>query len=217
MLDTLPNDLRDALQWRYAVKKMDPAQPVSEEDVDAILNAIQMAPTSSGTQPFKVFVVKSADVRAKIRAVAFDQPQITDGSHVLVFAAWDNYSDDRIDAVVDQHAEERPGTREMLEGYYDNLKGMYLPRDAQTNFEHAARQSYIALGFALMTAAQMKIDSTPMEGFDPSAVDDILGLGEQGLKSVSILALGTRAEEGDWLAPMKKVRKDADELFTRID
>lgn len=217
MLDSMPSDLREALNWRYAVKKMDPTKPVSDANLAAILDAIQLAPTSSGTQPFKVFVVSNADVRAKIRAVAFDQAQITDGSHVLVFAAWDNYSDTRIDAVVDQHADERPGTREMLEGYYTNLKGMYLPRDAQTNFEHAARQSYIALGFALMAAAQIKVDSTPMEGFDPAAVDEILGLADQGLKSVSILALGTRADEGDWLAPMAKVRKPASELFEIID
>ncbi|MBU2994557.1 NAD(P)H-dependent oxidoreductase [Octadecabacter sp. 1_MG-2023] len=217
MLDALPSTLSDALQWRYAVKKFDPSKPVSDDKIDAILDAIQLAPTSSGSQPFKVFVIRNDDVRAKLRAVSFDQPQVTDSTALLVFAAWENYSEQRIDDVVDVHAEQRPGTREMLEGYYGNLKAMYLPRDPYVNFEHAARQSYIALGFAMYTAAQMQIDTTPMEGFDAAAVDEILGLSDQGLKAVSFLAVGTRADEGDWLAPMAKVRKSKDVLFERID
>ncbi|PVA05310.1 NAD(P)H-dependent oxidoreductase [Thalassorhabdomicrobium marinisediminis] len=217
MLDALPSDLRDALQWRYAVKKMDPTKPVSEDKITAIKDAIQFAPTSSGTQPFKVLDVRNAELRAKLRGAAFDQSAITDSTTVLVFAAWDNYSDARLDDVVDHHANERPDTREALETYFGNLKGMYLPRDAQTNFEHAARQAYIALGFGMLTAAQLQVDTTPMEGFDPSAVDDILNLREQGLKSAVILAIGTRDAENDWLAPMKKVRKQEDVLFERID
>lgn len=217
MPNSLPADLSEAMQWRYAVKKMDPSKPVSEDKIAAILEAIQLAPTSSGTQPFKVFDVRNADLRAKIRAASFDQSQVTDGTALLVFAAWDNYTEARIDHVVDFHAEGRPGTREMLEGYYSNLKNMYLPRDAQVNFEHAARQAYIALGFGMLAAAQMRVDTTPMEGFDADAVDGILGLAEQNLKAVCFLAIGTRAEEGDWLQPMAKVRKQNEVLFERID
>lgn len=216
MSDTLPQNLSEAMQWRYAVKKMDPSKPVSDDKIEAILDAIQFAPTSSGTQPFKVFVVKDDGVRAKIRGAAFDQAQVTDSTALLVFTAWDNYTDARIDDVVDVHAEARPGTREMLEGYYGNLKGMYLPRPADTNFEHAARQAYIALGFGLLAAAQMKVDTTPMEGFNPSAVDEILDLKSQNLRSVCFMAIGTRAEEGDWLQSMAKVRKGDDTLFERI-
>jgi nitroreductase len=119
--------------------------------------------------------------------------------------------------VVDHHADERPGTREMLEGYYGNLKSMYLPREDQVNFEHAARQAYIALGFALAAAAELGVDSTPMEGFDPAQFDEILGLKDKGLKSVVILPLGTRDEAGDWLAPMKKVRRPLSDFVTNID
>jgi len=207
----------DKLDWRYAVKKMDASKPVSEDKVTKILKAIQMAPTSSGLQPFKVFVITNPDIRAKIRPVAWDQAQITDGSHLLVFTAWNNYTEERVEAVVEQHAAERPGTREALDTYYDNLKAKYLPRDAKANAEHAARQAYIALGFALAAAAELGVDSTPMEGFDPAAVDEILGLKEQGLTSLTLLPLGTRAEEGDWLQGMKKVRKPFDVLFERID
>ena len=206
----------DNLQWRYAVKQYDPSKPVSDEKLEKILEAIRYAPTSSGLQPFKVFVVTNPELKAKIRPIAMGQPQIEDASHVLVFAAFDNYDDARIDAVVDLHAEERPGTRENLEGYYNNLKGAYLSRDAHVNFEHAARQAYIAFGFALAAAAELEVDTTPMEGFDPVALDELLGLKEQGLKSTSILTIGTRAAEGDWLQPMKKVRKPDEVLFERL-
>lgn len=207
----------DKLNWRYATKKMDPSKKVPEEKLNQILDAIRLAPTSSGTQPFEVLVITNDEIRQKIRPVAWDQAQITEGSHLLVFAAWDNYTADRIDAVTTQMAEERGGENPMLTQYYDNLKATYLPRDAQVNFEHAARQAYIALGFALAAAAEVEVDSTPMEGFDPAKVDEILGLREQGLRSVVLLPLGYRDESGDWLLPMKKVRKPDEKFLRRID
>ncbi|WP_037253205.1 NAD(P)H-dependent oxidoreductase [Roseobacter sp. SK209-2-6] len=207
----------EKLNWRYATKKMDPNKQVPEEKVAKIVEAVQMAPSSSGLQPFELFVIRNKDTRAAIRPVSWDQAQITDGSHLLVFAAWDNYSEERIDAVVDQMAEERGGMNDLLKGYYDNLKAMYLPRSAEENYAHAARQAYIALGFALAAAAELEVDSTPMEGFDPTQVDEILGLKEKGLRSVLLLPLGYRAEEGDWLLPMKKVRKPLGALVTELN
>lgn len=207
----------EQLEWRYAVKKMDPSKPVSEDKLDEILRAIRLAPTSSGTQPFKVFVVTNPELRAEILPIANGQAQIVDGSHMLVFAAWDNYTVERLDAVLDHHADERPGTREMLEVYYSGLKSYYPGREANTNFEHAARQAYLALGFAMAAAAELQVDSTPMEGFNPRALDKLMNLSDQGLKSVCILALGGRADEGDWLQTMKKVRKPNEELFERVD
>ena len=206
----------DKLNWRYATKKMDPSKAVPEDKVAQIVEAIRMAPTSSGVQPFELLVIRNKELREKIRPVSWDQAQITDGSHLLVLAAWDNYTAERIDAVVEQLVEER-GASEMLQGYYDKLKAMYLPRDAEVNYAHAARQAYIALGFALAAAAELGVDSTPMEGFDPDQVDEILGLKEKGLRSVILLPLGYRAEDGDWLLPMKKVRKSEAALVTEID
>lgn len=207
----------DKLNWRYATKKMDPSKKVPEDKVEKILEAIKLAPTSSGTQPFEVFVITNDDLRSDIQRVAWNQAQITEGSHLLVFAAWDNYSADRIDAVVKQMEEERGGANPLLSQYYDNLKNTYLPRPADVNFEHAARQAYIALGFALAAAAELEVDSTPMEGFDPDEVDQILGLKERGLKSVLLLPLGYRDETGDWLLPLKKVRKPDNRFVNRID
>ena len=104
-----------------------------------------------------------------------------------------------------------------LEAYYGNLKANYVPRDANVNYAHAARQAYIALGFAMLAAAEQEVDCTPMEGFDPAKVDEILGLAERGLSSVVLLPLGYRDESGDWLLSMEKVRKPLDTLVTRID
>ena len=208
--------LHEKLNWRYATKKMDASKVVAQDKVDEILRAIQLAPTSSGLQPFEVIVVTNADVKAKLRAAAYDQSQITDGSHILIFAAWDNYTQARIDAVVDQLVAERGLPREAVSGYYDNLKAMLLPRPASVNFEHAARQAYIALGIGLTAAAFEEVDATPMEGFDPAQVDEILGLRERGLGSAAIMALGYRANEGDWLAGMKKVRRPMEQLFTKV-
>lgn len=207
----------DKLNWRYATKKMDPAKSVPEDKVAAIVDAISLTPTSSGLQPFEVFVIANDEIRAKIQPVSWNQSQITEGSHLIVFAAWDNYTEARIDAVVDQMAAERGGLTDTLKGYYDNLKAMYLPRDAEVNYAHAARQAYVALGFALAAAAELDVDSTPMEGFDPAAVDEILGLKEKGLRSVILLPLGYRDTAGDWLAPMPKVRRPLSELVTRLD
>ena len=206
----------DKLNWRYATKKMDPNKAVPEDKVAKIVEAVQMAPSSSGLQPFELFVIRNKDIRAAIRPVSWDQAQITDGSHLLVFAAWDNYSEERIDAVVEQMAAERGGMNDLLKGYYDNLKAMYLPRTAEENYAHAARQAYIALGIALVAAAELGVDSTPMEGFNPSAVDEILGLKERGLRSVVLLPLGYRAEGKDWLLPMPKVRKSRGSMVTEV-
>lgn len=207
--------LNELLNWRYATKKMDPAKAVPQEKVDAILEAIRMAPTSSGTQPFEVILVTNPDVLTEIRAAAGDQTPITDGSHLLVFAAWDNYTDERIDEVTDLNIAAR-GEIPLIHDYYGNLKASYVPRDAEVNYAHAARQAYIALGIALVAAAEQEVDSTPMEGFDPAAVDKILNLGERGLRSVVMLPLGYRDPTGDWLLPMAKVRKSREAMISHV-
>ena len=208
--------LNDLLNWRYATKKMDPSKTVPQDKVDVIIEAIRMAPTSSGMQPFELIVVTNPDIRSKIAEAAGGQAQITDGSHLLVFAAWDNYTADRIDNVVDLNVQVR-GDLPMLHAYYDNLKSNYLPREAHVNYAHAARQAYIALGIALVAAADQEVDSTPMEGFDPDAVDAILGLKERRLRSAVLMPLGYRDESGDWLLPMGKVRKSRDTIVREVN
>ena len=208
--------LIEKLNWRYATKKMDPAKTVPEDKLERILEATRLAPTSSGLQPFEVFVVTNPDIRARIQEVAWNQAQVTEGSHLLVFAAWDNYTTERINASFDLVNKERGFTNEGWENYRQMLLGLYPGREAQVNFEHAARQSYIGLGMALTAAAFEGVDSTPMEGFEPDKVDEILGLRERGLRSVTILPLGYRAQEGDWLESLKKIRRAKEDFITEV-
>jgi len=203
--------LIDALNWRYAVKKMN-GQPVEQEKVDQIIQAALLAPTSSGLQPFKVIVVTNQELKEKIAPIAFNQSQIIDSSHLLIFAAQENYTDAGIDAVFDRMNTERGLPLEATDAYKAQLKGMLLSRSAEENFHHAARQAYIGFGIAIAQAASLKVDATPMEGFNGPALDELLGLNEKGLKSVTLLPLGNRDESGDWLVNLKKVRTPLNEF-----
>ena len=209
-------DLMQILKWRYATKKMTPQKLVAQEKVDRILEAIRLAPTSSGLQPYEVIVVTNAEVKAKIMAIANNQSQIADCSHLLVFAAWDNYTVERINTMFDLTNKERGGTNEGWENYRKYLLSTYPPRSAEQNFQHAARQAYIGLGVALIAAAAEEVDSTPMEGFDPKSLDEILKLSVRGLKSVVVMPLGYRDAGQDWLVNLKKVRKPRDQFVSEV-
>lgn len=208
--------LLDLLQWRYATKKMDPKQAVSDDKVEQILEAIRLTATSSGLQPYEVIVVTNPQVRERIKAIAWNQAQITDGSHLLVFAAWDNYTVERINMMFDLVNDERGFKNQGWEDYRQMLLGIYPQRDAEVNYQHAARQAYIGLGTALLAAAELEVDSTPMEGFDPNALDEILDLRSRGLRSVAILPLGYREAENDWLVNLKKVRRARAQFVTEV-
>jgi nitroreductase/dihydropteridine reductase len=209
--------LIDKLQWRYATKKMNPAKVVPQDKVDRILEAVRLAPTSSGLQPFEVIVVTNAAVREQIKPIAWNQGQITDCSHLLVFAAWDDYTPERINHMFDLTNDERGFKNEGWENYRNMLLGSYPQRGAEVNYQHAARQAYIGLGAALIAAAFEEVDSTPMEGFDPKALDEILKLRERGLRSVAVLPLGYRQEDQDWLVKLKKVRRPKDQFVSVVE
>lgn len=208
--------LIDKLQWRYAAKKLNPALPVPQDKVDRILEAVRLTATSSGLQPYEVLVVTDPAVRQRIREHAWNQAQITDGSHLVVFAAWDNYTAERINLMFDLVNSERGIRNEGWEAYRQQVLATYPQRSAEVNYQHAARQAYIGLGTALIAAAEEQVDATPMEGFDPAKIDEILGLQARGLRSVLLLPLGYRQPEGDWLVNLKKVRRAKDQFITTI-
>ncbi|MFZ6693142.1 NAD(P)H-dependent oxidoreductase [Undibacterium sp. SXout20W] len=210
------SDLIQKLKWRYATKKFNPAKVVPQAKVDTILEAIRLTATSSGLQPYEVLVVTNAEIREKIKPIAWNQGQITDSSHLLVFAAWDNYTAERINAMFDLTNEVRGFKNEGWENYRNMLLSTYPTRDPEVNFQHAARQAYIGLGSALIAAAEEEVDSTPMEGFDPAALDEILGLRAKGLRSVVILPIGYREEDKDWLVNLKKVRRPVEQFVTEV-
>ena len=171
--------LLEDLNWRYATKKMN-GESVPQEKVDYIVEAARLAPTSSGLQPFKIIEITSPELKAKIQPIAFGQSQIVDASHLLVFAAYDEYK--------------------------NNLFSSLQQKTKEQHFEHSARQAYIGFGLSIAAAAEQKVDATPMEGFNNAQLDELLGLQAQGLKSVTILTLGYRDVENDWLGNLKKVR-----------
>ncbi len=208
-------ELLNALNWRYATKKMN-GQSVSQEKVDAILEAAYLAPSSSGLQPFEILLVTNLALKNKIVSIAFDQSQIADCSHLLIFAAWDNYTVERINEVFTRTVKERGLPENRMDEYKNRLIASYTPRLAQQNFEHAARQAYISFGLAIATAALLKVDATPMEGFDNAALDELLNLKEKGLRSVTLLPLGYRDESNDWLVNLKKVRTPKEQFIHKI-
>jgi nitroreductase len=208
-------ELLDKLKWRYATKAMN-GQKVTQQKIDNILEAASLAPTSSGLQPFEIFVITNPEVKKQIRTIAWDQSVITDCSHLLVFVAWDTYTPERINKMFDHTNAERGFTSQGWEDYRQKLLNSYPQRDAEVNFNHAARQAYIAFSQAIAAAAFEGVDATPMEGFDPDALDKILNLREKGLRSCVLLPLGYRDAEKDWLVNLKKVRKSNDELVTII-
>lgn len=206
------NQLLSRLEWRYATKKFDPARPAAQEQVDRIVEAIRLAPTSSGLQPYDLIVVSDPALRARIKPVANDQQQIVDCSHLLVFAAWDDMTPTRIDKMFDLVNSERGFVNEGWEAYRKVLLSKHATQGRQANFEFAARQAYIGLGTGIVAAAMEGVDATPMEGFDPAGVDRVLGLDAMGLRSVSMLALGHRDADGDWLVKLKKVRRSREDF-----
>ena len=209
-------DLLQLCKWRYATKKMDSARTVPADVVARICETARLAPSSSGLQPYEILLIGDAELRRRIRAAANDQSQITDGTQLLVFAAWDHYTPERINQVFDQTNADRGVTIPGWEDYRQRLLATYPQRSAEVNFEHAARQAYIGLGFALLAAANEGVDSTPMEGFDPAAVDEILGLRAKGLRSVLLLPLGYRDEANDWLLKLNKSRRPMADFVTEL-
>lgn len=207
--------LVEKLKWRYATKAMN-GQKVSKEKIDAIIEAISLAPTSSGLQPFEVFVITNDKVKEKIKPIAWNQSVITDCSHLLVFAAWDTYTADRINKMFDLTNDVRGFKNEGWENYRQILLDNYPNKDPEENFNHASKQAYIAFTMALTAAAFEKVDATPVEGFNPAELDKILDLKAKGLKSCVLLPLGYRDTENDWLVNLTKVRKSKKDLVTEI-
>ncbi len=205
----------ESLNWRYATKRMT-GEKVPQEKIDAILESARLAPTASGLQPFSIISVSDRELLEKIQPIANNQPQITEASHLLVFAAWDNVTPEQIEKVFGQVIKERNLPADALDKYKNFLASHFGSLSQEERFNSAARQAYIAFGVAIVAAAEQQVDATPMEGFRPAELDKLLGLREKGLRSVSLLALGYRDTANDWLANLKKVRRPIKELVIEL-
>ncbi len=204
------------LNWRYAAKRMN-GKTIPQEKIDRILEAIRLSASSMGLQPYTILVIENEEVRKKIQPIAFNQPQITEASHVLVFAVWQDISNEKIDAYISQLSKERGTSESSLDKYKQMILGVLGGKDEESVFNWNARQAYLALGSGLMAAALEEVDSTPIEGFQPAELDRLLNLREKGLRSVALLALGFRDSEADQYASQKKVRRPPEKLFLKID
>jgi nitroreductase len=206
----------EQLNWRYATKRMVADKVVPQEKVNAIVEAIRLSASSYGLQPYNLLVIQDKELLKKIQPIAYNQPQIGETSTLLVFAVWDKPTQERIDAYFNLIASERGIPVEALAGFKTTVEGTISNLDEVTAYNWMARQAYIALGTGLAAAAIEKVDATPMEGFNPAGLDELLGLTEKGLKSVVLLPLGYRDEANDPLANAKKVRKSTEDFVISL-
>lgn len=201
--------------WRYATKKFDPTKKITVAHLDLLKEAIRLSSSSYGLQPYKVLIIENKDLLEKLKPVAWNQSQITDASQLIVFANVVNIGDAEIDAYVKKISEIRNIPTENLEGYGSFMKSKIsnLAQDLKNNW--TSKQTYLALGNLLNAAAELKIDVTPMEGFDAQAFNEILGLDEKGLNASVIATIGYRHDD-DTTQHLKKVRKSNEELFINL-
>ena len=205
----------ESQNWRYATKKFDASKKISEADLEQLKEAIRLSTSSYGLQPYKIIVVENAELRSQIQTAAWGQSQIVDASHLLIFANQINFGDTEIEAYAKNTAETRGLPLESVTGFADFMKSKIstLPENVKNIW--SAKQTYLALGNLLNAAAHLKIDATPMEGFVPEKVNEILGLTELSLNACLIATIGYRHEE-DALQHLKKVRKSSAELFITL-
>ena len=200
----------DAMKWRYSTNKFDTQKKLSDEQLGGILESIILTPSSFGLQPWKFIVVTNPEIRAKLQEAGYNQNKITESSHLIVFAVEKNINDNLVDTYIESVSQTRGVSVENLKGYSDMIKGAILSKTDVQRVEWATRQVYIALGVLVATASIEGIDVAPMEGFDSSKFDQILGLEKLGLESKIVAAVGFRATD-DTASLFKKVR------FTKKD
>jgi nitroreductase/dihydropteridine reductase len=208
-------ELLDKLQWRYATKSFDNERKLGPEQINNLLQAADLAPSSYGLQPFALVMVESDEVKEKLSPAAFNQPQITEASHLFIFAVRTDLSEKDVDEFVDRIVKTRDISRNDVADYEATMKGSINKRSPDQRFNWAARQAYISLGILLSAAAIQDIDACPMEGFSNQQVDEILGLKKKGFSSVAMVAAGYRSPR-DTYQHHKKVRKSLDEFVIKF-
>lgn len=210
-LKTKPEYL-ESLQWRYATKKFDSSKKLSEDDLNELLESIRLSASSYGLQPYEVLVITDEDIREKLKAAAWNQSQVAEASHLIVFANYAKITEEHVDAYMENIAETRNVSRGDLQGLEDMIKSTTLSRPQEDLQVWGSKQTYIALGNLLSAAANMLIDTCPMEGFDNAKFDEILNLKEKNLQSSVIIPVGYRSED-DSYKDLEKVRKSKSDLF----
>ena len=209
------NTFLDNQNWRYATKKFDATKKISTKDLNTLKEAIRLSSSSYGLQPYKIFIVENPEVREKLLAAAYGQKQVVEASHLIVFANEINFGEEGIIKFSKNMSETRGISIDSIQGYVDYMKSNITSLPEETRNIWTSKQTYLALGNLLNAAAELKIDVTPMEGFNPAQVNEILGLDKLGLNASLMATVGYRSEE-DNTQHYKKVRKSNEELFITI-
>jgi nitroreductase len=207
-----PAALLERLRWRYAVKRFDPSRTIPEPTWSALEEVLRLAPSSFGLQPWRFVVVRDQALRETLRAASWNQPQITEASHLVVFAARRGLGAPDVERLIDAIVDERGVTRESLAGYARSMLG--FTQSGRDLDAWSARQTYLALGVFLEAAAMLGLDACPMEGIEPARYDEILGLSAQGYGALCVATAGYRSPD-DAYARAKKVRYPLDEVVVR--
>lgn len=209
------NTIISAANWRYATKKFDATKKISDQDFATLKEAIRLTASSFGLQPYKILIIENPELRAQLQPAAWGQSQIVDASHLIVFANITNFDEKEIETYFKNLTETRGIPMESVQGYADFMKSKVLPLPLETRNNWTAKQVYIALGNLLNAAAELKIDATPIEGFDPAQFNEILGLDKLGLNATVVAAIGYRHDD-DATQYYAKVRKSNEELFINL-
>jgi nitroreductase len=209
------NSFIENQNWRYATKKFDASKKVSAEDLEILKEAIRLSPSSYGLQPYKVLIIENAEIREQLKPVAWGQNQITDASQLIVFANKTQFGDAEIDSHIEKISQVRGIPVESISGYGDFMKSKITPLEDGVKNTWTSKQTYLALANLISAAAELRIDVTPMEGFESEAFNEILGLKEKGLNASVIAAIGYRHDD-DLTQLYKKVRKTNEELFINL-
>jgi len=209
------SSLVSALQWRYATKQFDASKKLTAEQLNDLLEATRLSASSFGLQPWKFIVVSNPAIREQLKAAAWGQPQVTDASHLIVFAAKTNLNDTSVDEYMQSIADTRQIPVTALADLSAMMKGSIASRTPEQNLEWAKKQCYIALGTLLSAAAVAQIDASGMEGFNPAQFDEILGLKALNLTAAVIAPVGFRSE-ADAASKMAKVRFPLSEVVIEV-
>lgn len=201
--------------WRYATKKFDSSKIINTEDLNTLKEAIRLSSSSFGLQPYKVFIIENPELRAQLKAASWGQSQVVDASHLFIFASKTNIGDAEVDDYVKNTSIIRELPIESLNGFSNYLKGYIKPLTEDAKNIWTSKQTYLAMGNLLNAAAELKIDVTPMEGFVPDQVNELVGLDKLGFTASLIATLGYRHDEDD-TQHYKKVRKSQEELFITL-
>ena len=215
LYDHMNNDIHNELQWRYATKKFDATKKINDQDLETLLEVMRMSPSSMGLQTTHVLVITDPEIRAQLTAHSYNQQQVKDASHLIVLCSYSSLDENYIQSHAQRTDEAREMGKERVGKMIESIGNFIGNKSPEAIHQWTSNQTYIVLGQLLSACARLKIDATPMEGFNPKGYDDVLHLSEKNLTATVACPIGFRSED-DAFQYLKKVRKENKDYFTFI-